>query len=268
MQGTFTMRVVVTQAIGVRGEHRGERLTRTWRIRSTGCDRDACRTLHLRRTLSRGRTERISLHRRPDGTYVGRGAFPIALSCRGRLYRRGSRARYTIRLRVTASRTVGGIRFARHIRASYANPSRTDSTPCLLAPSHDAARYTGRLRSRLPSPPRASFTAVLGAGGAVAFRDTTRPGTGPGHRTGSWRWNFGDPGSGATDGSRRRDPYHRFSAPGVYRVTLTATDGAGLRSTTHRSVLVAASSATPAERIAPTARSLREAHRREHAGEA
>ena len=55
VQGRFTMRTLVTAAVNVRGEYRGERLTRTWRIRPGGCHVDICRVLHLRRTRGQGR---------------------------------------------------------------------------------------------------------------------------------------------------------------------------------------------------------------------
>lgn len=38
-------------------------------------------------------------------------------------------------------------------------------------------------------------------------------------------WNFGDPSSGIDNTSTLLAPYHNFSAPGTYVVTLTATDG-------------------------------------------
>ncbi len=129
VQGRFTMRTVITTAVNVRGEHRGERLTRTWRIRPSRCGGDVCRRLHLRRTRGRGRRLGLTLYLRPDGSWVGHGAFFVALSCRGRIDRRGARAPYTIRLRVAATRTVGGIRFARRLRATYVSRARIDRTP-------------------------------------------------------------------------------------------------------------------------------------------
>jgi hypothetical protein len=240
VQGRFAMRAHVTLAVGVPGEHRGERLRRTWRIRPADCRRDVCRTLRLRRNLSAGRTERVTLHRHRNGTYLGRGEFFVALSCRGRVYRHGSRAHFTIRLRVTATRTLGGIRFARRLAATYNNTSRTDSTPCTLGEIQDSARYAGRLRGGTPTPPRASFSPQITARGPVAFVDTSRPGSGPGRLVASWRWSFGDPASGAANRSRRPAPDHTFSGPGHYRVRLTVTDAAGLRATVARTVVIAA----------------------------
>jgi hypothetical protein len=238
VQGRFTMRTVVTAAVNVRGEHRGERLTRTWRIRPSRCGGDVCRVLHVRRTRGLGRRLGLTLYRGRNGTYTGHGTFPVALSCRGRIVHRGALAPYTIHLRVTAARPVGGIRFARRLTATYVNRTRVDRTRCAFTPSYDAARYSGRLRGGLPSPPRPAFTATVGAGGAVAFLDGSLKGAGPGRRIIAWDWNFGDPASGPTDTSALESPVHQFSGPGSYAVSLTATDHAGLRATVAQTVVV------------------------------
>jgi hypothetical protein len=238
VQGRFTMRTVITTAVGVRGEHRGERLTRSWWIRPGRCRRDVCGVLHLRRTRGHGRTLRLTLRRAPGGGYAGRGAFFVALSCRGRTHPHGARAPYTIRLRVTATRTVGGVRFAQRLAATYVNRTRIDRTGCSLGPSYDAARYSGRLVAGLPSPPRPAFTATVGAGGLVSFADASGPGSGPGRRVVAWRWSFGDPASGAADGSSVSAPTHQYTAPGSYAVTLTAIDHAGLAASAQQTVTV------------------------------
>jgi hypothetical protein len=240
VQGRFTMRTIVTAAVNVRGEYLGERLTRTWRIRPGGCRGDVCGVLHLRRTRGHGRRLGLTLHRRRNGSYVGHGTFPVALSCRGRIVHRGALAPYTIRLRVTAARSVGGIRFARSLAATYVNRTRVDRTRCAFTPSYDAARYRGRLRGGLPSPPRPAFTATVGAGGVVAFLDASRKGAGPGRRIVGWDWSFGDPASGSADASALESPAHQFSAPGSYVVSLTAIDHAGLRATIAQTVVVPA----------------------------
>ncbi|QYG92237.1 DNRLRE domain-containing protein [Iamia sp. SCSIO 61187] len=70
-----------------------------------------------------------------------------------------------------------------------------------------------------PTPPSASFTRSPATGTApldVAFTDTST-----GSPT-SWAWTFGD---GAT--STAQHPTHRYSAPGTYTVSLTATNAAG-----------------------------------------
>jgi len=239
VQGRFTMRTVVTQAVNVRGEHRGERLTRTWRIRPHRCRVDVCRQLRLRRTRGQGRRLTLTLYLRPNGSWVGHGSFFVPLSCRGRIDRRGARAPYILRLRVAAARTVGGIRFARRLKATYVGLPRIDRTRCAMAPSYDAARYSGRLRGGLPSPPQPAFTATVGAGDVVSFLDASLEGEGPGRRIIAWSWNFGDPASGPADGSALQSPSHQFTAPGTYVVTLTAIDHAGLRATVAQTVAVA-----------------------------
>ena len=240
VQGRFAMQALVTDAVGLRGEHRGQRLRRTWRFTPRGCHHDTCATLHLRRTLDGGRQNFVTLHRDGDRTYVGRGRFFDALRCRGRVYRQGSRAPFVIRLRVTATRIIGGIRFARRLSATYDNSRRIDSTPCSVSPSHDAARYRGRLAAGTPTPPRPSFAVQVVAGGALSFADSSRPGTGHGGRLTHWLWDFGDPASGAADRAVGRNAEHVFAVPGAYVVTLTVTDHAGLRATRRRTITIPA----------------------------
>jgi PKD domain len=252
VQGRFAMRARVTDAVGLPGEHRGQRLVRTWRITPRGCHRDTCARLQLRRTLSAGRQDRVTLHRRGDGTYVGRGQFFVALRCRGRIYRHGSRAPFVIRLRVTATRTIGGIRFARRLAATYDNSRRIESTPCSVTPSHDAARYRGSLAAGTPAPPRPSFAVQVVAGGALNFTDTSRPGAGRGGRLTHWHWTFGDPASRAADRARGRTVQHVFGVAGSYRVTLTVIDHAGLRSTIHRTVTIPAPQLSAYRTVAST----------------
>ncbi|KAA9340326.1 PKD domain-containing protein [Adhaeribacter soli] len=77
------------------------------------------------------------------------------------------------------------------------------------------------------SPPIANFTAspLTPCNGLVNFTDaSTRFPT-------SWSWNFGDPGSGAANTSTLQNPTHNFSAPGIYTVTLTATNANGSNTT-------------------------------------
>lgn len=40
----------------------------------------------------------------------------------------------------------------------------------------------------------------------------------------NWKWNFGDPSSGAANTSLIQNPTHQFSAPGIYNVQLIATN--------------------------------------------
>jgi PKD repeat protein len=233
VHGTFSMRARVTTAVNVRGERAGQVLRRRWMITSSDCRRNICRRLHLNRQRSDHRHSRVTLLRTGAGRYRGTGAFEVALSCRGRVAPHGSRAVYVITIRITAATTIGGVRFARRIAATYDNRRRSDTTRCPLGPSHDAARYRGRVTSHLPRAPMAGFSFVVNPTTDIAsFTDTSSP---KGQRR---RWDFGDPRSGASDRSASRDPRHRFSVPGTYEVRLTETDQDGLSArVTHRIVI-------------------------------
>jgi hypothetical protein len=235
--GTFTMRARVTTAVNVPGEYAGQELIRRWVIIGHGCTRDVCRSLELDRQRGDGLESSLTLHRSRGGGYAGGGVFEVALECNGHVYPDGSRAPYVITLKVARARLIGGIRFARLITASYVNAARSDSTPCPLGPSHDAAVYTGTITGGLPRPPVAAFTARARRSGAVRFVSRARPGRGNG-RIVRRTWNFGDPGSPYGDTSTLRRPIHVFSAPGRYRVALTVTARDGLSATVAKTITV------------------------------
>ncbi len=234
--GTFEMLARVTTAQNVRGEHAGQSLKRRWLISPQSCAGSVCQILELNRERSAGIDESLTLHRVAAGTYAGSGSFYVALRCKHRTYPHGSRAPYRITLTVSGAVTVQGIAFARTIIATYQNSKRSDSTPCVLGRSHDAARYTGSATSAIPFPPVASFsTQPDGATDSASFTDTSTPSSG-GTQIVSTQWSFGDPASGASDSSTEAGPSHQFSGPGVYTVTLTVTDANGLSSTSTQSV--------------------------------
>ncbi len=235
--GTFVMRARVTVAVGVTGEAPGEVVTRRWVITASGCRDDACAALELVRQRGDGLVSRLSLRPAGAGRYTGSGTFDVALLCRGHVYRRGSSAPYQIELRVTRATRIGGIRFARTISATYINLTRSDSTPCPLPPSHDAAVYSGRVTTGLPSAPVARFVARVGAAGVVRFRSRSRPGRRNG-RLVRWAWSFGDPRSPYGDTSTRRAPRHVYRRPGRYVVLLRVTAADGLSATRRRTVTV------------------------------
>jgi hypothetical protein len=235
VHGTFSMRAKVTAAVNVRGERVGEVLRRRWVITSSDCRRNICRRLRLDRQRSDHHYSRVTLLRTGPGRYRGTGAFETALSCLGTVAPHGSRAVYLITLRVTAATTIGGVRFAQRIAATYDNRKRSDTTRCPLGPSHDAARYRGRVTSQLPLAPRAGFAVLVNPTTEVAsFTDTSSPNSERARR----RWDFGDPRSGASDTSTSRNPQHRFSAPGTYNVRLTETDHDGLTATATQSIII------------------------------
>ncbi len=228
----------ISVAVRVRGEHPGEAVRRLWTFAPSHCAAGVCRRLRVRRQRSDHKYSTLVLRRVADGAYVGHSRFFVGLLCRDSVYRYGEVVPYTIEVRVLRASRIDGIEFATRIAATYTNAERDDRTICPIGPSHDAARYRGRVR-RLPSPPRASFTfRVSRAGGRLKFSDTSERGIG-GARIVAQRWRFGDPASGKRDHSRRRDPSHRFSAPGTYHVSLSVRDANGLRSEASSNVTVA-----------------------------
>jgi PKD repeat protein len=232
--GTFEMLARVTAAKNVPGEHVGQSPRRRWLVSPQSCTGSVCQALELDRERSAGIDESLTLHRVAAGTYTGASSFYVALRCKKRTYPHGSRAPYRITLTVNSTVTVQGIAFARTITATYQNSKRSDSTPCVLDPSHDAARYTGSAASAIPSPPVASFTTQLdGATDSASFTDTSTP---AGAQIVLTQWSFGDPASGAGDSSTEAAPSHQFPGSGVYTVTLTVTDANGLSSTTRQLV--------------------------------
>lgn len=62
----------------------------------------------------------------------------------------------------------------------------------------------------------------------------------------TFSWNFGDPGS-ATNTSTQEHPAHTYTAPGVYTVTLTATDACGVSGTSTQEIAVLGVSITTTE---------------------
>ena len=89
----------------------------------------------------------------------------------------------------------------------------------------------------LPPAPAANFSYVPTsplAGDTVQFTDTTF------FNPTSWSWNFGDPGSGGFNTASVQNPAHLFASPGVFTVSLTATNAGGSSSSTHNVIVTAA----------------------------
>jgi hypothetical protein len=236
--GMFTMRARVTVAVNVTGEHAGQLLTRHWVVVARGCHRNACASLQVDRQRSDNLYSPVTLRQVGPGRYTGQGAFYVAIACRGRVYPRGSRAPYVITLSVSRTTTIGRVRFAQMITASYVNLERSDATPCPLGPSHDAATYTGSVTAGLPSAPLARFSVHVNVRTRRAvFTDRSTPGRGNG-RIVRLAWYFGDPGSPYGDTSTRAHPRHKYRSPGRYRVILRIVTADGLSATTTKTVRV------------------------------
>lgn len=237
LDGTFTMSGTVTLARDVYGEHRGEHVQRTWAFTST-CPEKVCDRVKLVRQRSdQGTTDVLWLHRVAVGTYSGRGRFRIALRCAGRVVSGGGLAQEKIVVRIRSATLVGTTPFATAVTATYENPVRTNLTRCPGGIGRDGAHYRGTRVSPLPGPPVASFTAATDpASTSAACTDDSRPGSG-GAALVAWSWNFGDPSS-PDDTSTQRNPTHRFTATGIYTVTLQVTDGFGQSATVSEHVTV------------------------------
>jgi PKD repeat protein len=229
VSSTFVMRGRIVTAVRVRGEHRGQIVSRDWSFAGRSCVRSVCQRLTLHRQRSAGRYDNLVLTRVGIGRYAGHSRFYAALRCQGRTYPRGELVPYRITVRVTEGVAIQGLKFARRLTATYTNLKRVDRTRCPIGPSHDAARYTG-IASPLPSPPAAAFSvAVSGVTDSAQFTDTSAPGAG-GAPIVARLWRFGDPASGGADAAGTANPDHTFSAPGIYQVSLIVTDANGLSS--------------------------------------
>jgi hypothetical protein len=143
LQGQFLLTGHVTVAKHVRGERAGQNVIRTWTF-VPRCAAGACATTSLIRARSGG-GDKLVLHRRKRGYYVGNGSFYAPLRCGQRTYNNGEAVPFTITVRVTAATVSAGVVFATGVSASYTNRSRRNLTPCVAVLGHDAATYRGHL---------------------------------------------------------------------------------------------------------------------------
>jgi hypothetical protein len=143
LQGSFLLAGRVTDAVDVRSERVGQLVRRTWTFTS-GCVAGACTAVDLARARATG-TDVLTLRRTGPGAYAGNGSFDSPLLCAGKLYPQGQKVPFTITVQVTRASQVGSVAVATRIDASYRSRRRINRTPCVVAPSHDAARYHGRL---------------------------------------------------------------------------------------------------------------------------
>jgi hypothetical protein len=88
----------------------------------------------------------VTLTQRSPGHYAGSAQFYVPLRCAGRLYPQGELVPYRVIVTVTTAIVASdGTVVAGRINATYTNRARTNLTPCVAPPSHDAASYHGHL---------------------------------------------------------------------------------------------------------------------------
>lgn len=219
LQGTWKMSGKITRADNVRGERKGQKVTRSWTF-TPNCSSGPCSKVVLRRERSSKQFDKVTL-KRSGSTYNGSGKFYVRLKCNGKTYKRGGIAYYAIKVRVTKSKTVQSQAFASAISASYSNSKRVNKTPCAGSIGRDAGTYGGKYTVAAPKASY-SFTDDSTEAGTLDFRDEST--VMKGAKAVAWNWDFGD---GTT--STERNPKHHFpSVPGEYDVTLTVTDNSGL----------------------------------------
>jgi hypothetical protein len=146
LQGSFELAGRITTAVNVLGERRGQTFTRTWTF-TPQCPAGPCSSVTLSRPRAGG-TDSVLLTERSPGQYAGSGQFYAPLSCSGRLYPRGQSVPFSVTVTITTAIVDSdGTVVAGRINATYSNRARSNLTPCVEPPSHDAASYHGHLSS-------------------------------------------------------------------------------------------------------------------------
>ncbi len=144
LAGNFDLAGRVTTAVRIKGERKGQTVSRTWSF-LPGCPIASCQTVGLLRRRAGG-SDRVTLTRKRPGYYTGTGSFYVPLTCGGKLYRRGELAPFTITVTVTAAlRDPTGTIVATRVNATYTNTQRRNLTKCVAFPGHDAASYHGHV---------------------------------------------------------------------------------------------------------------------------
>ncbi len=150
LDGEFKMTGRVTVAHDVPGEHAGERVTRRWEFMAP-CPEGQCTIERLIRSRAAGQDKvKLKRKRRVFSHWVGKGSFYAPIRCGSRIYKRGERVRFTIKVRITGVTMVDGAPVATSVKASYASYRRTNRTRCFAVLGHDAAAYTGTLITPAP----------------------------------------------------------------------------------------------------------------------
>jgi len=139
LDGSFSMRGVVTRADHIRGERRGQVVKRRWTF-TASCPSGPCQQATLTRPRAGG-TDTVTLTQTAPGVYRGSGVFYVPVLCKGTRVRRGGRVPFTIAVSVTDASNGA----ATKVSATYSNPRRTNLTSCRGSLGRDSARYTGTL---------------------------------------------------------------------------------------------------------------------------
>lgn len=145
LQGTFSMNGRITTAKHIRGEHRGEEVSRSWSF-APQCPAGPCSTVQVTRRRPGG-SDTTVLTATSRTTFVGKGLFYAPLRCDGRVRPHGESVPFTLKVKVTSRALVLGVPVASAIRATYVNRSRRNLTRCVDVPGHDAAAYDGTIVS-------------------------------------------------------------------------------------------------------------------------
>jgi hypothetical protein len=146
LQGSFELAGRITTAFNVLGERRGQTFSRTWTF-TPQCAAGPCSSVTLSRPRAGG-IDTVVLTERGSGRYAGSGRFYAPLRCAGRVYPRGQSVPFSVTVTITnAIVAPDGTVVAGRINATYINRARSNLTPCVEPPSHDAATYHGHITS-------------------------------------------------------------------------------------------------------------------------
>jgi hypothetical protein len=145
LDGEFAMKGTITSATRVKGEHEGQKVSRTWLFTSK-CDQGPCDQAVLHRHRGEKRVDRIVLDRKGPGEYAGKNKFHFPIRCAGRVHEHGGEVRVKIEVTIT---NVDADGVATDVEAKYTNPRRINHTQCGDDKDlgHDAASYKGHLRN-------------------------------------------------------------------------------------------------------------------------
>jgi len=109
---------------------------------------------------------------------------------------------------------------------TFAGTALSHTVTLTVTTSNGCSKSIQHIVNSIPAPiANFSFPAAPCEGNLVPFTDLSQA-NGGGTIVG-WAWDFGDPGSGASNTSNGQNPSHTFSASGSFDVTLTVTNTNG-----------------------------------------